>query len=48
MGYWTGGDRDWNPFITAEITTKVAFALLVAMVKCLYRTICFNHSYKNW
>ena len=37
MGFWSGGDRDGNPFITTETTQKVAAALKRSILKCYYR-----------
>ena len=34
MGFWPGGDRDGNPFVTAEISLKVAEALRMSIIKC--------------
>src|SRR4030095_4186689 len=31
-----GGDRDGNPFVTADITMKVADALRGSIIKCYY------------
>ncbi len=39
MGFWPGGDRDGNPFVTADITLKVAKALRGSIIKCYYLEI---------
>lgn len=36
LGFWPGGDRDGNPFVTAEITKKVAAELHFSILKSYY------------
>ncbi|MFD2916449.1 phosphoenolpyruvate carboxylase [Psychroserpens luteus] len=37
IGFWPGGDRDGNPFVTPEITLKVAKRLRETIIKNYYR-----------
>jgi phosphoenolpyruvate carboxylase len=39
IGFWPGGDRDGNPFVTPEITLDVSRKLRDVSFKCYYRDI---------
>lgn len=39
IGFWPGGDRDGNPFVTPEITLNVAMRLHETIIKNYYRDI---------
>lgn len=39
MGFWSGGDRDGNPFVTVETTVAVAAALRDSIRRCYHRDV---------
>jgi len=41
IGFWPGGDRDGNPFVTHEITLRVAQHLQKTLMRCYYRDARF-------
>jgi len=39
IGFWPGGDRDGNPFVTHEITLRVAHHLQQTLLRCYHRDL---------
>ena len=39
IGFWPGGDRDGNPYVTHEITIQVAQHLRERLLKCYHRDL---------
>jgi len=39
LGFWPGGDRDGNPFVSAQITEQVAQRLRESILKCYHNDV---------
>ena len=39
MGFWPGADRDGNPFVTTNITLKVADTLRAGILRCYHKDV---------
>ena len=43
LGFWPGGVRDGNPFVTTEMTDQVADELRTTLMKCYYKDLKALH-----